>query len=61
MSEDELEDIRKRVELNQYEYEIEEGVFDIREYNDFLSSVKEESEEFKMRKEKALEEAIVGY
>jgi urea carboxylase len=33
VSEVELEEIRNKIKLNQYEYDIEEGVFDIRKYN----------------------------
>lgn len=61
VSEDELEEIRESVKLNQYEFNIKEDTFNIKEYNKFLDSVREESKAFKDRRERALENAIVGY
>jgi len=61
VSEEELEEIRKKIKLNQYEYKIEEDTFSIKEYNKFLDSVKNEANEFKERRERAVEEATIGY
>lgn len=61
VSEEELEEIRRKIKLNQYEYNIEEGVFDIKKYNEFLESIRDESEKFKTIRENALEDAIIGY
>lgn len=61
VSEEELEEMRNKVKLNQYEFEIEEDTFNIKEYNKFLDSVKDESEAFRHRREKALQDAIIGY
>lgn len=61
VSEEELEEIRNDIKLNQYEYEIEESIFDVKEYNTFLESVSDEAAEFQAKREKALESAIEGY
>ncbi len=61
VNEDELEDVRNKALSNEYEFNIEEGVFNIKEYNQFLDSVKEEADAFKERREKAIKEAIIGY
>lgn len=61
VSEDELIEIREKVKLNQYTFNIEEDTFNIKEYNKFLDSIKDESESFRNKREKALNDAILGY
>lgn len=61
VSEEELEEIREKVKNNEYEYEIEEGIFDVKEYNKFLGSVEEEAELFEKKKAKAIKIATQGY
>lgn len=61
VSENELEEIREKIKLNKYEYDIQKDTFDIKKYNEFLDSVKEEADEFKKRRESAIEEATIGY
>src|SRR5699024_3482882 len=61
VSEEELEKIREKVKNNEYEYEIEEGIFDVKEYNKFLGSVEEEAELFEKKKAKAIKIATQGY
>lgn len=61
VEEEELEEIREKVKNNQYEYKIEEGTFDVKEYNEFLTSVESEATAFEKRKAKAIKTATKGY
>lgn len=61
VDEEELEEIREKVKNNEYEYKIEDGIFDVAKYNNFLKSVESEANSFNERKKKAIKIATKGY
>jgi urea carboxylase len=61
VSESELEESRNAVLDNKYEFRIEEGTFDIKEYNKFIGSIDNEAKAFKEKQQKAAEQATIGY
>lgn len=61
VSEKELEKARIDVLNNAYTFKIEESIFDIKEYNNFVLSVATEADAFKKRQQSATDIATVGY
>lgn len=61
VDEEELIEARQALTLGKYQIKIEDGVFKVQEYDEFLKSVQKEVEVFKKQQEKAAEEWTVGY
>jgi urea carboxylase len=61
VSESELEKARKMMLDGDYDLRIENGNFNIKKYNEFLDSVRDESEAFKARQHEAVARWTKGY
>lgn len=61
VSEEELEKYRDEVINKKYEFVIEEGVFNIKEYNKFVDSVQEAANKFRTKQNEAVVQATIGY
>ncbi len=61
VSEDELESVRDQFAAGDYPLSIEDGVFKIREYNQFTQSVQGEIDAFRQQQDAAVATATVGY
>src|SRR6266513_1530608 len=59
VTDEELDAIRQRVVEDRYRYQIEDGVLNVREYIDFVKSVKSEVEAFRKRQEEALKHVMI--
>jgi urea carboxylase len=61
ISEEELTELRAKVLRNEYEFDITEDVFNIDDYNTFVSEIKPEIETFRNRQRDAVATAMAGY
>lgn len=61
VSEEELEEARKLMLDGNYDLRIEDGNFNIKKYNEFLDSIRDESEAFKARQQEAVARWTKGY
>ncbi len=61
VTEEELDRLAKGVHSNQYKFRIEEGIFDIAQYNEHLKEIKEETDRFVKQQTECLEIATKGY
>ena len=61
VTESELEKARKRMLDGDYNLRIEEGYFNIKKYNDFLDSIRDEVEAFKAIQKEAVFKWTKGY
>lgn len=61
VSEAELEQMRAGVHNNTFQFEIEDGSFDIEAYKSFISEIDAQASAFKKQQDKAIELATQGY
>jgi len=61
VSEDELEEIRQEAVTDRYTFKIENGMFNLQRYKEFLAEVKDEADAFKQQQQAAIAAATIGY
>jgi len=61
VSDEEIDALRESVFEKTYEFEIEEGTFDVGSYDQFLASIEAETEQFRSQQDNSIEKATVGY